>query len=96
MAPKFDPITEPGVYDISEEQYHADPAFSSSHARLLIDTCPAKLRHAIDNPQPPNRKNSAAATAAAAAAAAAGRRSRGCSRGTSISLGLSIQKRRYM
>ena len=55
MAPKFDPITEPGVYDISEEQYHADPAFSSSHARLLIDTCPAKLRHAIDNPQPPNR-----------------------------------------
>lgn len=41
-----DAITEPGVYQLSHEQYHADPALSSSGARqLLPPSCPAKFRH---------------------------------------------------
>jgi hypothetical protein len=53
-------ITEPGVYDITAEEYHADPiqggSLSSSGARLLLPpSCPALFRHAQDNPQAPKQ-----------------------------------------
>ncbi len=44
-----------GVYDnIPEDQYHADrDSLSVSGAKLLLPpSCPAKFRHAMDNPQP--------------------------------------------
>jgi hypothetical protein len=48
-------ITEPGVYDLPVEQYHADPveggSLSCSGARKLIPpSCPAKFRYAQDHP----------------------------------------------
>jgi len=51
-------ITEPGVYDIPDAVYHADPipggSLSSSGARkLLPPSCPAKFRHWADNGQAP-------------------------------------------
>ncbi|MEU0515832.1 PD-(D/E)XK nuclease-like domain-containing protein [Amycolatopsis sp. NPDC006125] len=50
-------ITEPGVYDIPAEAYHADPvpggSLSSSGARLLMPpSCPAIFKHRMDNPEP--------------------------------------------
>ena len=52
-------ITEPGVYELSDADYHRDPvpggSLSSTGARkLLAPSCPAKYRHWADNPQPPN------------------------------------------
>jgi hypothetical protein len=47
---------EPGVYDdIPIEEYHADrTSLSVSGAKLLLPpSCPAKFRHAQDNPPPP-------------------------------------------
>lgn len=39
-------ITEPGLYpDLPAEDYHADPALSSSGARKIIQTCPALYWH---------------------------------------------------
>lgn len=47
-------ITEPGVYDIPADVYHADPvpggSLSSSGARKLLATCPAVYRHQVLNP----------------------------------------------
>ena len=48
-------ITEPGVYDIPEADYHADPvpggSLSSSGARkLLPPSCPARFRYEQDHP----------------------------------------------
>ncbi|WP_214103169.1 PD-(D/E)XK nuclease-like domain-containing protein [Acrocarpospora catenulata] len=44
----------PGVYDIPEEQYHADPvpcgSLSSSGARKLLTRCPAVFMHEQLNP----------------------------------------------
>lgn len=41
---------EPGIYpDISDLDYHADPALSSTGAKALIE-CPAIYREQIDNP----------------------------------------------
>lgn len=41
---------EPGMYpDISDHDYHADPALSSTGAKALIE-CPAIYREQIDNP----------------------------------------------
>jgi len=52
------PLTEAGVYDVSEEAYHRDPvaggSLSSSGARQLLD-CPAKFRWQQDNPRTPSR-----------------------------------------
>jgi len=47
-------ITEPGVYDLPAEEYHADPveggSLSSSGARkLLAPSCPALFRYEQDN-----------------------------------------------
>lgn len=47
-------ITEPGVYDIPPEVYHADPvpggSLSHSGARLLIPpSCPAKYAHQLEH-----------------------------------------------
>lgn len=52
-------ITEPGVYDIPEADYHADPveggSLSSTGARkLLPPSCPAKFRYWHEHP--PERK----------------------------------------
>jgi hypothetical protein len=53
-------ITEPGVYDIPADVYHADPtpsgSLSCSGARLLLPpNCPALFKHRLDNPAPPKR-----------------------------------------
>lgn len=50
----------PGVYDITAEEYHADPvpggSLSSTGARRLITpSCPALFRHWADNPQLPKK-----------------------------------------
>lgn len=51
------PITEPGVYDLPEAEYHADPvpggSLSSSGARkLLPPSCPALYKYDRDHPEP--------------------------------------------
>jgi hypothetical protein len=47
-------ITEPGIYDMPEDEYHAHPALSSSGARkLLPPSCPARYRWEQDNPPAP-------------------------------------------
>lgn len=51
-------ITEPGIYDIPEADYHADPvpggSLSASTAKaLLADGGPARYRHLRDHPEPP-------------------------------------------
>jgi hypothetical protein len=57
----FEPfITEPGVYDLPAEVYHADPvvggSLSSTGARLLLPpSCPALFKHRQDNPEPHKR-----------------------------------------
>jgi hypothetical protein len=47
-------ITEPGFYDISAAEYHADPchpmSLSSTGARTLIRDCPAQFMWDRDNP----------------------------------------------
>jgi hypothetical protein len=57
----FEPfITEPGVYDLPAEVYHADPvvggSLSSTGARLLLPpSCPALFKHRQDHPEPHKR-----------------------------------------
>lgn len=51
-------IPGPGVYDLTADEYHADPipggSLSSSGARkLLPPSCPAKFKHEQDNPPAP-------------------------------------------
>lgn len=51
------PITEPGVYDIPADEYHADPvpggSLSSSGARLLLPpNCPALYRYEREHGRP--------------------------------------------
>lgn len=45
-------ITEPGVYELSEQDYHGDPvpggSLSASGAKLILD-CPARFRHTADH-----------------------------------------------
>lgn len=53
-------VTEPGVYaDMPEDVYHADPvpggSLSSSGARKLLETCPARFDYERRNP-PPSRE----------------------------------------
>jgi len=53
-------ITQPGVYDIAADVYHADPvargSLSASGAKdLLPPSCPAKYRYKRDNGQAPKR-----------------------------------------
>lgn len=53
-------ITRPGIYDIPEEAYHADPvkggSLSSTGARkLLPPSCPALFKYEQDNPPPPRQ-----------------------------------------
>jgi hypothetical protein len=67
-APEHDPapfeprvVTEPGVYDMSPEAYHADPvpggSLSHSGARKLMPpSCPALFRYWADHGQPPKRE----------------------------------------
>ncbi|MDT0472971.1 PD-(D/E)XK nuclease-like domain-containing protein [Streptomyces sp. DSM 41014] len=47
------PITEPGIHDMTNEEYHSHQyALSSSGARTLIESCPAIFRYEQDHPQP--------------------------------------------
>lgn len=50
-------ITEPGVYDMPAEEYHADPveggSLSSTGARLLLEMAPARWRYEQKHPTPP-------------------------------------------
>jgi hypothetical protein len=50
---------EPGLYDIDAELYHSDPipggSLSSTGAKKLASTCPAKFKHWLDNPEPPKK-----------------------------------------
>lgn len=51
-------ITEPGLYDLPADVYHADPvpggSLSATRAKLLLDEGgPAKFRHRADHGQPP-------------------------------------------
>jgi hypothetical protein len=61
QAPAAGPIiTEPGIYEMTNEQYHADPvpggSLSSSGARkLLAPSCPARFRHDQLHGQAPRR-----------------------------------------
>ena len=55
-----EPITKPGVYDITNEQYQADPvkggSLSNSGARrLLPPSCPALFRYEQDHGRPTKR-----------------------------------------
>lgn len=51
-------ITDPGVYELTAEDYHRDPvvggSLSSTGARRILDA-PAKFRYYQDHPQPPKR-----------------------------------------
>lgn len=54
-------ITEPGVYDLTPEEYHSGPvargSLSSGGARALLPpSCPAKFAWQRDNPRPPKRE----------------------------------------
>lgn len=56
-------ITAPGVYDIPEDDYHADPirtagmGLSLSHggAKRMLNTCPAKFRFELEMPPEPTK-----------------------------------------
>lgn len=58
LPPRTVEVTEPGVYDLPEDVYFADPvpegSLSTSGAKLLLD-CPAKYRWAQDHPEPRKR-----------------------------------------
>lgn len=54
-------IADPGIYQMTEQQYHADPvaggSLSSSGARrILPPECPAKFRYQQQHGQPPKRE----------------------------------------
>jgi hypothetical protein len=50
---------EPGLYDIPAELYHSDPipggSLSSTGAKKLASSCPAKFKYWLDNPEPPKK-----------------------------------------
>ncbi|WP_173390958.1 PD-(D/E)XK nuclease-like domain-containing protein [Actinomadura litoris] len=52
-------VTSEGVYDMPADVYHADPvpagSISSSGARKLLATCPARYRYEADNPPKPTK-----------------------------------------
>lgn len=53
-------VTQPGIYDIPEDSYHRDPvpagSLSSSGARRLLDSTPAKFRYEQLNGGRPNKR----------------------------------------
>jgi hypothetical protein len=50
---------EPGLYDIPADLYHSDPipggSLSSTGAKKLASSCPAKFKYWLDNPEPPKK-----------------------------------------
>lgn len=50
---------QPGLYDIPAELYHQDPipggSLSSTGAKKLASSCPAKFKYWLDNPEPPKK-----------------------------------------
>ncbi len=56
----YEGTVEPGVYDMPEDEYHADPvpggSLSASGAKLLLPpSCPAKYRYYADHGRPERR-----------------------------------------
>ena len=53
-------ITEPGVYEMPAEEYHADPveggSLSSTGARRLLEMAPARWRYEQAHPSPPRHR----------------------------------------
>jgi hypothetical protein len=54
-------ITHPGIYDLTEQEYHSDPvpggSLSSTGARKLLPPgCPAKFKYWLTHPDPPSRE----------------------------------------
>ncbi len=54
-------VTGPGIYDMPEDVYHADPvpggSLSKSGAKLLLEpSCPAKYKYEKDHGRPPKRE----------------------------------------
>lgn len=61
FAPGEFQVTEPGVYEMPSEVYHADPVPGGSLSatwmkRLLPPSCPAKFKWLLDNPEPPKKE----------------------------------------
>lgn len=61
FAPGEFQVTEPGVYEMPSEVYHADPVIGGSLSatgmkRLLPPSCPAKFKWLLDNPEPPKKE----------------------------------------
>lgn len=60
-APADVVVTTPGVYDMPADVYHADPiprpgrSLSSSGARRIMATCPAKYIYEADHPKKPTK-----------------------------------------
>jgi hypothetical protein len=49
-------ITEPGIYGIPNDVYHADrTSLSSTGARKLLSSTPAQFRYDLDHPEPPKK-----------------------------------------
>ncbi|MEU8920030.1 PD-(D/E)XK nuclease-like domain-containing protein [Kitasatospora sp. NPDC048545] len=49
-------VTRPGVYDITAEAYHADrSSLSSTGARKILNSTPAKFKYELDHPDPPKK-----------------------------------------
>lgn len=53
-------VVQPGVYDLTDEQYHADPvpggSLSSTGARKLLPPgCPARYQYEVNHPPAPTR-----------------------------------------
>lgn len=49
-------IARPGVYDLTEDEYHASPALSSTGARTLVNDCPAVFDYERRNARPPKKE----------------------------------------
>ena len=58
-AVEVEAAVEPGLYDIPAELYHRDPvpggSLSSTGAKKLASSCPAKFKYWLDNPEPPKK-----------------------------------------
>lgn len=49
-------VRDPGIYDIPNDVYHADrTSLSSTGARKLLSSTPAKFRYDLEHPEPPKK-----------------------------------------
>lgn len=49
-------VAGPGVYDLTEDEYHAHPALSSSGARTIVNDCPAEFEYQRRNGTLPRKE----------------------------------------